>query len=94
MIRSKEQHAYEWWCYRYIGEVIGETTYEVYLIFAKRLLSELDQDGELVIRKPTSLLDWEHQIYMEQIKFIVNIYFPRFLWPELKDLPKVIYSKY
>lgn len=94
MRRSKEQHFYEWWCYRLIANDVGSTPYEIYVIMARTLLKEVDESGKLVIRKPTSLQDWEHQIYMEQVKYLVNKVFPRFIWPEPKSLPVVEHRKY
>ena len=82
MLRSLEQHNYEWVCYRLIASETGDTPYSVYEFFAKLFLKEHAPDGSLVYRKPTSLEDWEHSGYIAEIHHFISKFYPDFIWPE------------
>jgi len=86
MRRSSEQHNYEWLCYRIIAAETGDTTYSVYTAFVKHFLKEVDENGKVHYRKPTSLEDWEHSIYMQQIHHFIAQFYPDFVWPEKNDI--------
>lgn len=69
-----------------IADETGHTAFEVYLIVSKLFLAEVDIDGNIVVRKPTSLSSKPHSLYIERIHFFASDFLGMVL-PEPNERP-------
>ena len=65
--RSIEAHNTEWLYYQIIADETGNDAYQIYEMMCARHLKVLNHDGDLYVRKPTSLNRHEHYLYLQRV---------------------------